>query len=396
VLESFSKLIVLELGHIYNGPYCGLLFAHLGAEVIKIEPLDGERLRTRARGNADPHEFVMLNSNKKSVALDLKSAGGKDAFLRLLDRADVLVENYAPHTLDRLGLGLENLLERNPRLVIASGKGYGTTGPYASMPAMDLTVQAMSGVISSTGFPDGPPVKSGPAFTDFSGGVHLFGGAMAALYDRERTGKGQIVEVSMHDTIYPMLTSAISVLHNQPDSQLPERTGNQHSGMAISPYNVYQASDGWLAIICSSDRHWSRLATALGFAHALEDPRFADPVLRAENTEEIDKLVSGQTSKLTRAEISDLLNAAGVPFAPVKTLREVDEDPHLIEREMIRYVDHPENGRVPVVGNPLKMSAGGASVSLSPAPKVGADQAEVLGRLISLSKDDAEALLKRS
>ena len=395
MLESFSKLIVLELGHIYNGPYCGLLFAHLGAEVIKIDPPSGERLRTRARGDADPHEFVMLNSNKKSVALDLKSAEGKEAFLNLLDRADVLVENYAPHTLERLGLGLESLLERNPRLVIASGKGYGTTGPYASMPAMDLTVQAMSGAISSTGFPDGPPVKSGPAFTDFSGGIHLFGGAMAALYDREHTGRGQIVEVSMHDTIYPMLTSAISVLHNQPDTRLPERTGNQHSGLAISPYNVYQASDGWVAVICASDRHWSRLAAALGFAHALDDPRFADPVLRAENRDEIDLLVTEQTSKLTRTEISELLDTAGVPYAPVKTLREVDQDPHLIEREMIRYVDHPENGRVPVVGNPLKMSAGGPSGPLRPAPKIGADQAEVLGRLLSMSEDHAEVLLKR-
>lgn len=392
MLKSFTDLVVLELGHIYNGPYCGLLFAHLGAEVIKVEPLSGERLRTRARGDADPQEFIMLNSNKKSVALDLKSEAGKDAFLKLVDKADVLVENYAPNTLERLGLGLESLLERNPRLVIASGKGYGTSGPYSQMPAMDLTVQAMSGAIGSTGFADGPPVKSGPAFTDFSGGIHLFGGAMAALFDRTATGKGQIVEVSMHDTIYPMLTSALSALHNQPDSQLPERTGNQHSGLAIAPYNVYQAADGWLAIICASDHHWIRLAKALGFGEAVDDPRFADPVGRAEHMDEIDALVTGATKALTRDEISELLGGAGVPFAPVKTLREVDTDPHLIEREMIRYVDHPENGRVPVVGNPLKMSALQPGAELGIAPKVGADQAEVLGRLLGLDPEQAEAL----
>jgi formyl-CoA transferase len=292
VLKSFSDLVIIEMAHIYNGPYCGLLFAHLGAEVIKVEPPTGERLRSRARGDKDPHEFVMLNSNKKSIALDLKSEEGKDVLLRLVDKADVLIENYAPGTLDRLGLGPATLLKRNPRLVVASGKGYGTSGPYASMPAMDLTVQAMSGAISTTGFSDGAPVKTGPAFTDFSGGIHLFGGAMAALYDREKTGKGQVVEVSMHDTIYPMLTSALSMLYNSPDSVLPERTGNQHSGLGIAPYNVYQASDGWLAIICASDRHWRRLAEALGIHEAGDDPRFTDPVLRAENMDALDAIGS--------------------------------------------------------------------------------------------------------
>lgn len=392
MLKSFANLVVLELGHIYNAPYAGLMFAHLGADVIKVEPLGGERLRTRARGNADPQEFIMLNSNKKSVALDLKSAKGKETFLKLVDKADVLLENYAPNTLERLGLGLESLLERNPRLVIASGKGYGTSGPYAHMPAMDLTVQAMSGAIASTGFADGPPVKSGPAFTDFSGGIHLFGGAMAALFDRSVTGKGQIVEVSMHDTIYPMLTSAISALYNQPDNQLPERTGNQHSGLAIAPYNVYEAADGWLAIFCASEHHWVRLAKAFGFTEALVDPRFADPVSRAEHMDEIDALVTSATIKLTRSEISDRLGSAGVPFAPVKTLREVDRDPHLIEREIIRFVDHPENGRVPVVGNPLKMSTEQAGAPILVAPKVGQDQVEVLGRLLGMSAEQADAL----
>ncbi len=393
MLKSFSDLVIIEMAHIYNGPYCGLLFAHLGAEVIKVEPLTGERLRSRARGDKDPHEFVMLNSNKKSVALDLKSQEGKDVLLRLIDKADVLIENYAPGTLERLGLGPETLLERNPRLVVASGKGYGTTGPYAAMPAMDLTVQAMSGAISTTGFSDSAPVKTGPAFTDFSGGIHLFGGAMAALYDREKTGKGQVVEVSMHDTIYPMLTSALSMLYNYPDTELPERTGNRHSGLGIAPYNVYRASDGWLAIICASDRHWTRMAEALGLHEAADNPLFADSVLRAQNMDALDAMITAVTSELTRDEISGKLSIAGVPFAPVKTLREVDTDPHLIERGMIQYVEHPENGRVPVVGNPLRMSRAGESRQFTPAPKVAADQAEVLGRLLSIPLDEAESLL---
>jgi len=393
MLDSFSDLVVLELAHIYNGPYCGLLFAHLGAEVIKVEPPTGERLRTRAPGDQDPHEFVMLNSNKKSVTFDLKSDEGREGFLKLVEQADVVIENYGPGTLERLGISPETMLERNPRVIVASGKGYGSTGPYANMPAMDLTVQAMSGAISTSGFPDGPPVKAGPAFTDFSGAIHLFGAAAAALYHREKTGEGQIVEVSMHDTIYPMLTSALSVLHNNPESTLPERTGNQHSGLNMAPYNVYEAADGWIAIICASDKHWLRLIDALGVGHYADDPRFANPVIRAEHMELVDNIVTEATSKLTREEISERMAAAGVPYAPVKTLREVDQDPHLIERGMIRYIEHPENGRVPVVGNPLRMSAAsGEQTDLKPAPKVGADQQEVLGRFLSMRPEESQSV----
>ncbi|WP_035281371.1 CaiB/BaiF CoA transferase family protein [Brevibacterium album] len=392
MLSSFAELTVIELAHIYNGPYCGLMFAHLGAEVIKVEPPSGEKLRGRARADADPQEFIMLNSNKKSVALDLKSADGREALLRLADSADVLIENYAPGALERLGLGPETLLARNPRLIVASGKGYGSSGPYAALPAMDLTVQAMSGAIATSGFQDGAPVKAGPAFTDFSGGIHLFGAAMAALYDRELTGRGRCVEVSMHDTIYPMLTSALSGLYNYPDRELPQRTGNRHSGLAMAPYNVYRAADGWLAIISAAEAHWQGVCRALGIEGLLDDPRFATVHDRADHMDALDTALTEATSALTREELTARLGAHKVPCAPVKELREVDADPHLIERGMIRYVDHPKNGRVPTVGNPLRMSAGCGEEPLTPAPAVGADQVEVLGRLAGLSAAEAQRL----
>ena len=238
---AFDGVRVLELGQIYNGPYCGLLFAQLGADVIKIEPPGGEPLRFRSHEPVESHEFVMLNSNKRSVVLDLKTDAGRQALLDLVETADVLIENFAPGTMERLQLGPARLLAHNPRLVVASGKGYGSTGPYAHMSAMDITVQAMSGAASATGEPDGPPTKAGAAFVDFSGGIHLFAAISAALFQRERTGRGQIVEVSMHDTIYPMLASSLGGLHNNPERQLPERTGNRHSGMAVAPYNIYPA-----------------------------------------------------------------------------------------------------------------------------------------------------------
>jgi crotonobetainyl-CoA:carnitine CoA-transferase CaiB-like acyl-CoA transferase len=353
---AFDGVRVLELGQIYNGPYCGLLFAQLGADVIKIEPPRGEPLRFRAHQPVESHEFVMLNSNKRSVVLDLKTDAGRQALLDLVETADVLIENFAPGTMERLQLSAQRLLERNPRLIVASGKGYGSTGPYAHMSAMDITVQAMSGSAASTGEPDGPPTKAGAAFVDFSGGIHLFGAISAALFQRERTGLGQIVEVSMHDTIYPMLASSLGGLHNNPERQLPERTGNRHSGMAVAPYNIYPASDGWLAIICISERHWRGVATALGRHELMDDPRFGTAGDRVTNIDAVDDEVSSVTRTRTRAELVADLQAAGVPCAPVKSIREVDSDEHLIQRGMIQYVEHPARGRVPVPGCPLRLS----------------------------------------
>ena len=354
-MAAFDGVRVIELGQIYNGSYCGLLLAQLGADVIKVEPPGGEPLRFRSQDAVESHEFVMLNSNKRSVVLDLKTDAGHQALLDMVETADVLIENFAPGTMERLGLSPARLLEHNPRLIVASGKGYGSSGPYAHMSAMDITVQAMSGAAAATGEPDGPPTKAGATFVDFSGGIHLFGAISAALFQRERTGRGQIVEVSMHDTIYPMLASSLGALHNDPGRELPERTGNRHSGMAVAPYNIYPASDGWLAIICISERHWRGVATALGRSELIDDPRFRTHRDRVANIDAVDDEVASCTKRRTRDDLVRDLQAAGVPCAPVKSIREVDTDAHLIERGMIRYVEHPVRGRVPVPGCPLKL-----------------------------------------
>ncbi|MGO9153965.1 CaiB/BaiF CoA transferase family protein [Mycobacterium sp.] len=378
--SAFDGVRVLELGQIYNGPYCGLLLAQLGADVIKIEPPGGEPLRFRSHEQAESHEFVMLNSNKRSVVLDLKTGAGRQALLDLVESADVLIENFAPGTMERLQLDHERLLRHNPRLIVASGKGYGSTGPYAHMSAMDITVQAMSGSAATTGEPDGPPTKAGAAFVDFSGGIHLFGAIAAALFQRERTGRGQIVEVSMHDTIYPMLASSLGGLHNQPDQPLPERTGNRHSGMAVAPYNIYPASDGWLAIICISERHWQGVATALGKRELIDDPRFRTQRDRVANIDNVDEEVSSVTRTRTRADLVRDLQAAGVPCAPVKSVREVDTDEHLIQRGMIQYVEHPARGRVPVPGCPLRLSDSPVG-PLQAAPPLGASTEAIVAEL---------------
>ncbi|MGW6460033.1 CaiB/BaiF CoA transferase family protein [Streptomyces sp. NPDC055078] len=389
--KAFERIKVLELGHVYNGPYCGLLLSQLGAEVIKVEPPEGERLRFRSVDSVETHEFLMLNSSKRSVVIDLKTGDGKRVLLDLVDRVDVVVENFGPGAMDRLGLSPASLMARNPRLVYAAGKGYGLSGPYAAQAAMDITVQAMSGTISTTGDPDGPPMKTGPAFIDFSGGVHLFAGVAAALYQREITGRGQLVEVSMHDTVYPALASSLGGLYNEPDRRLPERTGNRHTGLASAPYNVYAATDGWIAIIATTERHFARVAAAIGKPELTDDPRFLDRFLRIRNIDALDAEIESWTSARGRDAIVKELVRREVPCAPVRTLREVAEDPHLIERGMIRTVTHPKRGTVRVPGCPIRLSRsepGDPTV----APPLGASTDAVLTDLCHYDPDRIDRL----
>ena len=262
--SPLEGMLVLDLGQVYHGPYCGLLLSFMGARVLKIEPPEGDIVRRRKR-NVEPYPLVMLNSNKESVVLDFKHPEGKALFLRLVRRADVVVENFAAGVMDRLGLGWEVLRAENPRLVFGTGKGFGLSGPYRDLPAMDLTIQAMSGIMNATGFPDLPPVKAGPAVCDFLAAVHLFGGIMSALLHRERTGEGQLVEVSMHEAAVVALASALGAFMDG-DGGVPERTGNRHPALAIAPYNVYPTRDGLR-------RHLHRLGAPLAQHRARPRPR---------------------------------------------------------------------------------------------------------------------------
>jgi crotonobetainyl-CoA:carnitine CoA-transferase CaiB-like acyl-CoA transferase len=388
---ALAGVRVLDLGKIYNGPYCSLLLAHLGADVVKIEPPGGETLRYRAEPGTETHEFLMLNSNKRSLVLDLKRPEGREVLRDLVHEADVLIENFARDAMERMGLGYDTLATINPRLVYGSGKGYGRYGPYADMAAMDITVQAMSGVIASTGFPDGPPVKAGPAFMDFLGGIHLFSGVLAALLQRATTGRGQLVDVSMHDSVFPTLASAIGGIFNRVREDIPERTGNRHSGLAVAPYGVYPTSDGHIALFCVTEGHWKALLTAMEREDLLEDARFGSTHLRAGHLEEVDAQVSAWTVLHEKWDLVRTLEGCGVPCAPVQTVHEVVDDTHLKERGMIRYVDHPRLGRVPVVGNPLQLTDSPLT-EVRPAPTLGKDSDEVLRELAGYDADRICAL----
>ncbi|MEI6547150.1 MAG: CoA transferase, partial [Burkholderiales bacterium] len=274
-----SGITVIDLSHVYNGPYATFLMAMAGADVIKVEPFEGEHLRSRGDMGGAAMPFAMLNSNKTPVTLNLKSGAGRKLLGEMVARADVLVENFAPGVMDRLGVGAAVLQEINPRLIYGSSSGYGKDGPYRDYPAMDLVMQAMCGVIDSTGYPDQPPVKAGPALCDFSAGTHLYAAIMTALFERERTGIGRVVEVSMQDSTYASLASNLGMLHARGDAA-PARTGNRHGGLGISPYNVYRTADGYVVLNAPGDHHFRAILEVIGNRDLADDPRFLNRASR--------------------------------------------------------------------------------------------------------------------
>lgn len=390
--QPLAGVVVLDLSHIYNGPYATFLMAMAGAEIIKIEPRGGEHLRIRANMGGAALPFAMLNSNKKMVTLNLKLARGRALFMEMVHKADVVVENFAPGVTERLGIGAATLLEANPRLIYASSSGFGRSGPYRDYPAMDLTVQAISGVMSITGFPDRPPVKAGPALCDFFAGVHLYGGIMTALYQREKTGTGRVVEVSMQEAVYPSLSSNLGMYHGN-GGKVPPRTGNRHGGLAEAPYNVYPAQDGYVAVICNNNRHFHALLAAMGREDLKEDARFRDLKSRVANIDAIDDLVGRWTGTLQRSALIALLQAHRVPHAPVRDLSEVVNDPNMHARGSLQWLDHPEYGRVVLPHSPIRFDDT-PLIPLQPSARVGAQNAAIYQDWLGLTAEQLAQLAR--
>jgi crotonobetainyl-CoA:carnitine CoA-transferase CaiB-like acyl-CoA transferase len=282
------------------------------------------------------------------------------------------------------------LSQINPKLIYASGSGFGLSGPDRDSLAMDLTVQAASGIMSITGFPDGPPVKAGAAFVDFMGGIHLYGGIVTALYERTFTGRGRLVEVSMQEAVYPTLASNLGFLYNS-QGEVPPRVGNRHGGLAIAPYNVYPTKDGYVAIICVVEEHWSGLLKAMDREDLKDDPRFQTNALRVENLAATDAVVEAWTRSRTRAEVFERTKKYRMPSAPVRDLREVMNDPHMHGRGTLEWIDHPDLGRIVVPTGPIRIH-GADTVKTVPSPALGEHNAEVYGDWLGLSPAEIEAL----
>jgi len=374
--KPLEGIRVIEIAQIYAGPYCGLQLAHFGAEVIKIEPPgEGEFLRMRPpKPRGANSGFLMLNPGKKSVVLNLKDERGRELLMRLLESADVVLENYAAGALEGMGLGYEDVAKRCPRLIYASCKGYGPDSRWANLGAMDFTVQAASGIVDMTGYADRPGVRATAALIDTSAGMHLVAGILAALIERGRTGRGKKVEVAMLDICVPAVNGMIaSALNGNP---LP-RLANRHP--SACPSNTYFAADGQILIYCLTEDHWKRFARLIGRADLLDNPRYKDHASRYAIIDEVEALVTEWTRARKRDDMVNLLIEHGIPCAPVRTITEVAHDPELRERGLLRTGEYLAEGSIPVLGSAIKMS-GEPEAAVEPprVPGLGENTAEVL------------------
>ncbi len=384
-----AGVTVIDFGQIFQGSYASVLMAKAGATVIKVEPPHGEPLRQRIPpGRKSTIPFAMLNANKKGITLNLKAPRGRELLFEMVRRADVLLENFGPGAMDSLGVGWSVLHEINPQLIYATGTGYGISGPDRDNLAMDLTVQAASGIMSVTGFPDKPPVRAGITVADFMGGTHLYAGIMTALYERDRSGVGRLVEIAMQEAVYYTLAAALEQFSRT--GKVPPRTGNDSGGSA-APYGLYPLKDGYLAIHPGTEQHWRNILKAAGREDLLDDPRFRTMHDRSKHLAETNAVVTAWTENLTKAEALAQARRHRIPCSPVRDVSEVMHDPHMHGRGMLQTVDHPDLGSVVLPTTPLRLHET-AVAEPTPSPRLGQHNAEVYGGWLGLSVAEIEGL----
>jgi formyl-CoA transferase len=401
-VKPLDGVVVLDLTRYLAGPYCTLLLAGLGANVIKIEPPEGDPYRQMppyggprgahlTRQTDDDINLAILNRarGKKSVTLNLRAPAGLELFRRLCGDADVVVENFLPGTLDKIGIPFPALQAVNPRLILCSISGFGQRGPYRDWRAFDPIVQGMSGISSVTGYPDRPPVRCGASISDTSASLYGVIGILSALRARERTGQGDWVDVAMLDGSFFLLGELLEFVAA---GAVPRPLGNAHQGTV--PFNTYRARDGWVTLCVLTSREWHHLLGAMGREDLASDPRFdASPGSRRVHREEIDALVGEWVGEHSVEDAVKILQAHDLPAGPVRDLRDVLDDEHLRSREMLVDLEHPTHGPVPgvtVPGMPIKFVHHEATFD-APAPSLGAHNTEVYGRL-GLGAADLEAL----
>ena len=365
--KALDGIRIIDMTHNQAGPACTQILAWLGAEVIKLEePGKGDVARTNMRDqDSDSLFFLILNANKQSLTLNLKTEEGKKLFKKVIKTADVLVENFSPGALDRLGLGYKILSEINERLIYATIKGFGTYGPYSGFKSFEPIAQAMGGAMCATGFPENPPTYVWPAIGDSGTGMHMAIGILAALQQRNATGKGQEVEVSMQDSVANIMR--ISLRDHQRLGGVQERTGNQ-LGKNV-PGSTYPCAPGGrndYIYIFAQQQMWKAFANAIGRPDIAEDPRYATPESRWDNRKTLNAIIEGWTRQKTKYEAMKILGDAGVPSGACQDTGEILNDPHLKEREMILDIDYPPRGNYKTVGCPIKLSDSPAEIKRPP------------------------------
>ncbi|HEU4825192.1 MAG TPA: CoA transferase [Dongiaceae bacterium] len=376
IAGPLSGVTIVDLTRVLAGPFCTLLLADLGARVIKVEQ-PGKGDDSRAYGpfiNGKSGYFVAQNRGKESIALDLKLAADAAILHRLLRKADVLVENFRPGTMDRLGLGWDTLKDRYPRLVYAATSGFGQTGPYAQRPAYDVIAQAMGGIMSLTGHEGGPPTRVGSSIGDLGAGLFTALGIASALHDRTRTGKGMLVDVAMLDSQIALLEN--SVIRYFASGQSPKPVGARHS--SIAPFEPYRARNGYIVIACGNDELFRRLATCLRRPELATDPRFCENAQRSDHVLALKDTLEEILQPHDVEHWLGVLGAAGIPCAPINDVSHACADPQVMARGMIVPLDDEALPGIKVAGLPIKMSSYPDRDRRDAAPDLDADRARIL------------------
>ncbi len=395
---ALDNIRVLDFSRFFAGPVCGMLLADMGAEVIRIDSPRGEIDRTYALQGPDGETitFKAINRSKKGITLRLDTEEGETILQELVRHSDVVIHNFVPSTALASKLNYDDLKKVNPRIVVAAITGYGQSGPYAERVCMDYVTQAKSGIMALTGFPEDPPTRTSVAFVDFSSGVCAALGILLALYHREKTGLGQVVDVALFDTASFLIQAVGALLATQVyGREVAERIYKRGGNFGWSSYmNCLQAKDGWVMITPTSDGLWQRFVKVIGRDELTTDPRFKNDRGRGENAAAIDKIVREWVSRRTVDEVVDTLQGAGVPCEPVNTMYQLLDDRQIEARDMIVYTDHPDLGSIPLPGTPLKLSLTPGRIA-SPAPRLGEHNEEIYGKLLGFDQEKLSQLKQR-
>lgn len=387
--KPLAGIKVIDFTRVYSGPYCTMMLGDMGAEVIKIERKgvgDDTHFFAPVK-NGESGYFAYFNRNKKSLSLDMKDPKSIEIIKDLAKWADIVVENFSPGVVDRLGVGYEDLKAVNPQIIYGSISGFGQYGPYKSKPAYDVVCQAMGGYMASTGEKGGKPYKLGPSVVDAGSGIHMAYALMVALYHREKTGQGQFIDVGMMDTAFSTLENFV-VTKTLLDVD-PERNGNANLGSA--PFNSYKTQDGYVTIACANNNLFKKLCKAIDREDLLEIPEYAENHLRKANEDELNKIVEEWTIARSTKEVVEILDAAACPVGPILSISDLVEDPHVEAREMLVEIDHPMLGKVKYPGNPCKFSETN-ELCFNPAPMLGEHNDYVLKDVLGYDDEKIEAL----
>jgi len=389
-MYPLENIKVLDLSRVLAGPYCTMILSDLGAEVIKVE-IPGTGDDSRSFGpfrNGQSLYFVSINREKKSISLNLKTGRGKEILRELIPKVDVLVENYRPGTMEKLGLGYDDLKEINPRLIYAASSGYGHTGPRSSKASYDILAQAMGGIMSITGWPDTPPTRVGMSLGDITASLYTAVGILAALHQRNATGIGQKVDIAMLDCQLSILENAITRF--QVENRSPEPLGNRHP--TITPFQAYKASDDYFVIAVGNDALWVKLCEVMGRPDLAGHANFSTNKLRTQYLEELNAELEKTLSRKTADEWIALIDRAGIPCGPINTIEKIMTDPQVLSRNMIVEVEDKIAGPVKIAGNPVKMTSIAEKPFRRPAPGIGEHNREIYSELLGLSPEEISTL----